>query len=286
MNLVPTVPIYQNICAYVEYLVASTPSPKTVSNHISHLRTYLRKAQASTRQVDNYRVKWALTAVGKDSAYVPRIKLAFPVLLLKRMIQLLPFTYHGTIIKAAVLVMYYAALRQSEVMPYSSASFDPRRHLSRNDVTIIDGSVRIRVKHAKNLQSVYQQKSVILHAAPDPSLCVVNTLRTHFEHVPTLHPNEPCLMFHHNRRPVPVEFVRRQWASHLSSQDIDTSPLSLHSLRKAAATAAHDQGCPELDIQRYGGWRSNAHRSYITASQRHVNAAITRALHQPPHNTE
>lgn len=285
MDMVPTAPIHQNICAYIEFLIASTPSPKTVSNHISHMRTYLRKAQASTGQVDNHRVKWALTAVSKDTAYIPRIKLAFPVNLLKRMVQLLPPTHQGNIVRTAVLVMYYAALRQSEVLPYSGASYDPRRHLSRRDITIIGGSVRVHVKHAKNLQTVYQQKTVILHAALDPSLCVVNALATHFQQVPTLHPEDPCLMFHHNRRPVPVEFVRRHWASHLASHDIDTAPLSLHSLRKAAATAAHDQGCAEIDIQRYGGWRSNAHRSYITASQKHVNAAITRALDRSSSST-
>lgn len=280
MCMIPTQPTYQNTCAYIEFLVDSTPSPKTVQNHVSHLRTYLRKAQAATNEVDNHRVKWALIAISKDSSYIPRIKLAFPVHLLQRMIMLLPNNHRGSVIKTAVLLMYYAALRQSEVMPYSSTSYDPRRHLSRRDVTIMGQSVQVRIKHAKNLQTVYQQKTVILHAAPDPGLCVVTAIRNHYASVPTNHPDEACIMFEHTRRPVPVEFVRRHWANHLTSQGINVAPLSLHSLRKAAATAAHNQGCADIDIQNYGGWRSDAYRAYISPSQHKVNNAITRALNQ------
>lgn len=280
MNLEPTRPVYQNVCAYIEFLVHMTPLPKTVSNHVSHLRTYLRKAQASTIQVDNQRVKWALTAVGKDTDYIPRTKVAFPVQLLQDMVIRLPDTPTGLIIRTAVLLMYYAALRQSEVLPYSSVSYDHKKHLSRRDVTLIDGSVKVTIKHAKNLQSVYKKTSVVLQSAPDPRLCVVDAIRQCYRLSPTVHGDDPLLVFPDSRWAVPIEFVRRKWVEHLILHQIDTAPLSLHSLRKAAATAAHNEGCPEIDIQRHGGWHSNAHRSYIRASQRNVNAAVINALNK------
>lgn len=280
MGITPTVPVYQNICAYIEFLVDSTPSPKTVSNHISHLRTYLRKAQASTQQVDTYRVKWALNSVHRDTAYIPRIKQAFPVNLLNQMVIALPSAPHGNIIRVSILLMYYAALRQSEVLPYSSSTFDHRRHLSRRDVVLCDGAVSVHIKHAKNLQSVYEFKRVMLQPAPDPRLCIVNAVSQMYQTTPTHHLDEACVLFNDSRRPVSVEYIRRQWKAHLVQHGVETEALSLHSLRKAAATAAHDEGCSELEIQRYGGWRSNAHRSYITASQRNVNAAVIKALNQ------
>lgn len=254
MDTNPTLPIYQNICAYAEYLVDSTPSPRTVANHISHLRTYLRKAQCSTAQVDNYRVKWALNAINRDTTYVPRIKQAFPIDSLQRMVLLLPKTPQGRIIKASVLLMYYAALRQSKVLPYSSTSFDYRRHLSRRDVVINNGALTVRIKHAKNLQTIYQFKTVILQPSPNQELCVVQAVRQIYIDTPTQHLDEACVLFHDSRRPVPVEFVRRKWKEHINQHGIHTEAMSLHSLRKAAATAAHDEGCSELDIQRYGGW--------------------------------
>lgn len=282
MGMTPTLPIYNNIWAYIEYLVSITPSPKTVANHVSHLRTYLRKCQASTHQVDNYRVKWALNAVNRDTSYIPRIKEAFPVQLLQRMVAALPHTPQGNIIKTAVLLMYYAALRQSEVLPYSSTSFDPRRHLSRRDVIFAQGAITVNIKHAKNLQTVYQSKRLTLQPAPNPQLCVVRAIQQMYANTPTHHPDEACILFQDSRRPVTVEFVRRHWKEHIARHGVETNALSLHSLRKAAATAAHEEGCSELDIQRYGGWRSNAHRQYIRTSQNHVNYAVTQALSRSP----
>lgn len=260
MGLEPTQPTFQNMCAYMELI----PSPRTIANHLSHIRTYLRKAQASTSQVDNFRVKCAMTAIKRDNSYVPRIKEAFPVDILQQSIIALPSSIDGLLIKVPILIMYY----------------DPYKNLSRRDVVISDGLLRVSIKHAKNLQSIYETKTLSLQPSNNPSLCVVAAVRNMYHIIPTLHPDDPCIMFATSRHPVTIEYVRRHWNEHLKRHHVDTSSLSLHSIRKAAATAAHHLGCPELDIQRYGGWRSNAHRSYISTSQRNVNSAITQALSQ------
>lgn len=280
MAITPTQPSFQTICAYIEFLKHTTPSPRTIANHLSHIRTYLRKAQAPTEQVDNFRVKCAMTAIKRDNSHTPRIKEAFPVDLLQQMVIALPPSTEGLLIKVSVLIMYYAALRQSEVLSYSSGSYDPYKNLSRRDVVIEDDTIIVHIQHAKNLQSIYQSKTVTLQSSANPRLCVVRAIRHMYHLIPTVHPSDPCIMFPTSRRPVTIEFVRRHWMQHLKQHDLDVSSLSLHSIRKAAATAAHQQGCPEIDIQRYGGWRSNAHRSYISTSQRNVNSAITYALSQ------
>lgn len=274
MQVIPLNPSHRQMCAYVEYVADHTPSPKTVANHMSHIRTYMRKCQASTAELDTFRVRWAMNALHRDTTYIPRIKSAFPVGLLQRMVSLLPDDSQGNILKVAVLVMFFAALRQSEVLPYSAATFDPSKHLSRQDVVIRDNVAHVRIKHAKNQQSVYQTKTVPLHSSPNQEVCVVRAIRNMLAYTPTTSPREAFILFRDTRRPVTVEFVRRNWVKHLRAYGVETTSLSLHSIRKAAATAAHDSGCQELDIQRYGGWRSNAHRAYISTSQTTVNAAI------------
>lgn len=278
MDLIPTAPRHQFICAYVEFLAKDTPSPRTISNHLSHIRTYLRKAGASTEQLDHFRLKWAMTAITRNKEYVPRIKVAFPIHDLHRMIVALPQSHHGNIITVAVLIMYYAALRQSEVVAPSASGFDHRKHLTRSDVVLQPDSVSITIKHAKNMQSIYQTKTVLLQASSNPALCIVRALHQMYAFTPTVSPHEPCIMFNTSRKPVTVDYIRRHWNHHITNHGLSSEALSLHSIRKAAATAAHDQGCPEIDIQRYGGWRSNAHRQYISTSQFHVNQAITEAL--------
>lgn len=257
------------------------PSPRTVANHVSQIRTFLRKANVPTEKLDAWRVKWALNALNRDKSYIPRIKNPIPASTLHRMVTSLPDTGNGLILKAAVLLMYHAALRQSEVLPQSARAYDPRYYLSRGDVQIDGDTLLVHIKHAKNLQTIYQTKTVRLSASPNPAVCVVQAFRRMYAEVPTRSNQDSCFMFPDTRRPVPVEHVRRKWNQHLQVNGIVTSTLSLHSLRKAAATEAHLQGCSELDIQRYGGWRSNSHRAYITTSQEVVNKAVVNAINQP-----
>lgn len=278
MRLHPTLPHYHYICAYIEFIAKDTPSPRTIANHLSHIRTYLRKAGADTTQLDHQRVKWAMVAVSRNKEYIPRVKLAFPVNDLHRMVAALPRDPQGNIIRTSVLLMFYAALRQSEVLAPSALTFDHRKHLTRGDVVLSPTSVTVTIKHAKNMQSVYETKTLRLQQSSNPLLCIVVAIQDLIAFTPTLHHQDPCIMAPTTRRPVTVDFVRRRWTQHLKSLGMCTDALSLHSIRKAAATAAHDSGCTELDIQRYGGWRSNAHRQYITTSQHQVNTVITRAL--------
>lgn len=175
-----------------------------------------------------------MNAINRDKNYTPRIKNPIPASLLQRMVTLLPDTGNGLIIKAAVLLMYHAALRQSEVLAQSSRAYDHRYHLSRDDVQIIGDTLLVYIKHAKNLQTVYQTKTVTLAASPNPSVCVVRAFRLMYGEVPSRSKQDPCFMFSDTRRPVPIEHVRRKWTQHLQTHGISTSALSLHSLRKFA----------------------------------------------------
>lgn len=85
-----------------------------------------------------------MVAISRNKEYIPRIKLAFPVTDLQRMPQ-------GNVIRTSILLMFYAALRQSEVLAPSAPSFDPRKHLTRGDIIVDEDSVVVTIKHAKNM---------------------------------------------------------------------------------------------------------------------------------------
>lgn len=186
----------------------------------------------------------------------------------------------GNIIKTSILLMYYAALRQSEVLPNSANSFNPRQHLTRADILLFPDHLIVTVKSAKNMQSVYENKSVELQVSPDTQLCVVHAVRQMLRYTPTVFPHDPAIMFPTSRCPVTVDYVRKTWQRHINGLGIDSTRLLLHSIQKAAATAAHAQGCDELKIQKYGGWKSNPHRIYVATTQSEVNSAIIRELNK------
>lgn len=280
VNMDPAHPLYPLICAYIEELAEGSPSPRTVANNMPHIRTYLKKVDVPTQQMDHSRVKWAIDALKRDVSYVPQIKNPIPTDTLQSLVTSLPDTEVGNIIKVSVLVMFYAALCQSEVLAPSIKGYDHRFHLSRAVVTVCQDSIEVLIKHAKNMQTIYDQKRLSLQASTNPHTCVVATVHRMLQYTPTQHPTDPFIMFSDSRKPATLDFVRRRWNSHLIQNGVDVSHLSLHSLRKAAATAAHHEGCSEIQIQSYGGWKSNAHRTYIRPSQRIVNSAITHSLAQ------
>lgn len=138
VQMQPTLPCFPLICAYIEELASESLSPRTIQNHISHVRTYLRKSLADTQQIDHVRVKWAIDAIKRDTSFVPRIKKAMPTPTLQYLVETLPSSVTGNTVKVAILVIFYAALRQSEVAAPSANGFDPTRHLTRHDVKLCD----------------------------------------------------------------------------------------------------------------------------------------------------
>lgn len=79
-----------------------------------------------------------MNGVSRDTSYIPQVKSAFPAQLLQQMVSLLPEAPHRNIIKVPALLMFFAALRQSEVLPHSVAVYDASKNLSRNDFIIED----------------------------------------------------------------------------------------------------------------------------------------------------
>lgn len=273
----PTQPCFPLICAYIEGLAQDSLSPRTIQNHVSHIRTYLRKSLADTHQLDHIRVKWALDALKRNTTFVPRIKKPIPAPTLQYLVETLPTTVAGNTVKVAILVIFYAALRQSEVAAPSVGRFDHTRHLTRNDVVLEDDVAIVTVKHAKNMQTIYEQKTIRLQASHNSETCVVLAIRRMLNDVQTLSLQDPFLMLS-DRRPMTVNYLQKQWRQHMIARGVDPTHFSLHSLRKAAATTAHQSGCPDLDIQKYGGWKSDSHKLYITTPQDNVNRAITESL--------
>ena len=81
-----------------------------------------------------------------------------------------------------------------------------------------------------------------------------------------------------------IPYLAKVWKA--TQTDIGVAcPYTLHAIRKAAATVAYASGNTELEVQRFGGWASNAHRIYInTKDSKKVNQTLIHAItHNKPH---
>ena len=195
--------------------------------------------------------------------YIPRKKIAIPMDILRSVVFVIPATVVGLAVRAAILIMYFGALRQSEVAPPTVKKFNPTRHPTRADVTLTKNSLSIHVKWAKNMQRVGQSRTKTLHSVADPRLCPVHALKTHYAHTPTASSTAPMLTYQKSGDPIPISVIKDIWGAAVRTIGADITKLSLHSLRKAAATQAHYAGCGDLRVQRLGGWKSNAFKAYI-----------------------
>jgi integrase len=274
----PAAPHHTQICAFVEYLAIHMAAPASIRNAVSHVRVHLRLRGANMQQVEHPRVTRALEAIDRDKTYTPRTRPPVTMNILRDVLDGLQSDTKACCVRVGLLLMYYAALRQSEVAPRSVRAFDPSRNLTRGDIQVHTDRVVITIRMAKNLQRVGQSKQVCLYRADVQALCPVQSVKAMIARVPTTSRDEPLLMFD-NRRPVPVTFISNTWSAGLRALTVDPQRYTLHGLRRAAATQAFQGGCSELDIQRYRGWWSDAHRDYIQPDDNHrVNQMLLRAL--------
>ena len=275
----PLAPKYQDLCGWIEDRAARHDKPHTIRNKLSHLRTYAGLVGVSLTPFLHPRVSRAVDALLRNKNYTHRKTPAMPLRHIREVLLALPDTRTAQAVRVALLLMYHAALRQSEVLPPSIRAMDCMKHPTRADISINRIGMTLKVKWAKNLQGYNQDKLVHLHRAKDRQFCVVAAMERHILQCPTKSPQQPLIVFPESSRPIPVTFARRTWSQALRATNLQGAAYTLHSLRRAAATQAHLRGCSELDIQAFGGWRSNAHRVYVKKTKsRAVNKIICEAL--------
>lgn len=159
--------------------------------------------------------------------------------------------------------------------------WSPHMQPTRSDCQLLYNQCSIHIKHGKNLQRYDQSRTVVMAAATDPILCPVRALHAVLRDSPCQAPKDPIFVFT-DGRPVPSSFVLKQLhiiMRRCGFHDI-ISQTSLHSIRKAAAMNAHDEGCSELSIQNYGAWQSDAYRSYIRTQNIAVNCSLIQSLNK------
>ena len=210
--------------------------------------------------------------------YVSRAKDPVRMDTLSRVLYRLQDQPDDTAVCCAILLMYYGALRQSEVGPRTSGAWDPMSHPTRNDISTSRSRLVLKVKHAKNLQKANQSRTVTMAATDTHLLCPVTTYNRVFSQTPTRSPRDPLLMFRATRSVMPISHIMNRWRKALREVGEDPTKLSLDSLKKSAATQAHRAGLRGPEIQAFGGWRSAAYKTYVRASLSKANATLINSL--------
>lgn len=266
---------YQALCAYVEYLTDYISAPSTIRNKISQVRVHLSLVEAPLDQVNHPRVSRALEALDRDKSYVPRVKSPLQAQHFYDILCNIEDDRLGAVIRAILLTIYYGALRQSELLPRTVKTWNPTTQPTMADLSLDDHTCTIMIKTGKNMQKIGQFREVVMERARNPVVCPVRAIQAVLYQNP-LHPDAP--IFSYPGTVVPVTAPKVTKTMHRIMYKIGlgqlVSKVSLHSIRKSAATDAFLAGCSETSIRQYGGWTSQAYRSYIATSNRAVNRVL------------
>ena len=266
-----------DVCLWLEYLASKNISPGTIKSKLSHIRVYVRLVGGSLLGLNHIRVSRSVDAIHQRKDCVPKKKDAVPAEKLKAALAALPMDDNGLMVRTAALLMFYGALRQSEVAPPTVSKFDPQAHLTRADL-IVGDTVTVTIKAGKNLQRFNQQKTVTLSATEDPLTCPVMAVRAVLQLTPNLPASAPLLVFTNKLTPMPTSYLRAEWVRTMHRIGVNHTKYSLHSLRKASATLAHFGGCSELEVQRHGGWSPAAYKTYIQTDNQRVAHVLSTSL--------
>ena len=272
-------PTPQTICMYAEFLTRTFTSPKSIRNYISGVRLLHKYAGASSTALDSFPLELLLRALDITIYHVPNQRSPVTVQSLARICEAcMSLGTLGTVVRCALLLGFFGMLRQSNLAPRSTSSFDPTRHTCRGDVLEHPPGLVVILKWSKVNQTRRKQQLVPIPAlSPQHPLCPVAAYKAMLAVHPTTSPNDPLLLMPGPSPCTPLTIPQLATCFRAVAAYLGYSPrqFSLHSLRRGGATAAFEAGINFTHIKRHGGWASDAFWQYISPNTPDFSALAT-----------
>ena len=201
---------YFHICWYIEHLVEEGLTSGTISNHISHLRTFYKLSGIPDAPLYHYRVSRALRAVAMAVRKPSMSKLDVPPHILRKALACNIGRSEQEATTLAFIIMYVGFLRQSSIAPPTKQQYDPTRHPTRQDIRRVGHDLSLNVKWTKTLQRAGDAQTIRLSATKDPALCPVKALARYELVRPNPAPAEPLLTYT-DGNPITTGLLARRW---------------------------------------------------------------------------
>lgn len=185
---------------------------------------------------------------------------------------------------AAALVMFYAMLRRSNVLPNNKSSFNAAKHLRRQDVTLQSDCVVIKIRWTKTIQFQQRNLTIPLPRLFNNPLCPLQATFKAFSETLAAEPSGPAFVTtsSKNSPPLTIDTFLSIIRTSLQSLGLDSKNFSGHSFRRGGATWAYQCGLPVDTIRQIGDWKSNAYTKYIFDSPDSIKRAMTIMASQLP----
>ena len=274
------------LLCFMEFLLRSYRSPKSVLNALASVRRTHLQLRCSTAAFDHDDMIMMKRALPLTTRHVPRPAPPLPVCLLRQLVLLAEVLgEQGQVFAALMAIAFYSMARISSLLPQGAAFFDGSRLPTLRDLVEVPGQgYKLHIKWAKNRQHASDAFWVplkALGAAPECPVANARRLAQLAEGCPVDTPlfayrGGPCGTGGSPAgRQVFTIPVARQWLRvTLNALGRGQEGLTFHSFRRGACTVASQHGADEAALQALGGWRSSAVRGYYPAAVRRGRAAL------------
>ena len=178
---------------------------------------------------------------------------------------------------AAALLMFFALLRKSNVLPLSPGSFNAELHLRRKDISFIPGGAQVSVRWSKTNQFRSRIHTITLPRIPGHLLCPSQALFLAFRLSQGAPPDGPAFVYPQSG--LFLALTSSQFIKHFKSSlqtRYDVSQLAAHSFRRGGASWAYQAGVPIDLIRQLGDWRSNAYTLYTLPNDKQIASATAK----------
>ena len=251
---------------YLEFLLQNDVSPPHLANHVSAIKTKFTLAGASTNFLQDPRIGYFLKSAQKNGAFRIIQHAIVDVPTLKKIVTASERTYMGHIFKAVYLTAFFSFMRLSNLCPHSLTTFDPLKHLTREDVIVNGRKMLLVLKWSKTLQLRNKVKFIhIPYLGND--ICPMLAILTILQATPS-GKNLPLFQVKSGNVWIPLtdSKVRTHLKTILSGLSLTGANITFHSFRRSGATFAFNHHVPIQQIQNHGTWTSDCVWRYIVDS--------------------
>lgn len=240
---------------FYQYLANRLGSISSVKNYISGARTWVVEHGGNPIGFSGNEQSMMIKSLTKDSTH--QVKRAFPLTL--EHISVIA-SYLGSArnaprcIKPCILIGYSCYLRSSNLVSPSFALYGGSHSLLKKHVIDRGDRLDVTIASTKTRTVPY---CILIPSLHDVSICPVRAWRSYVAHS-NPSPNAPAFMVDAVTPLTSALVVRIMKDALRGFPDIDSSTITMHSLRRGAAQQAARNGAALTQIMDRGGWSSTS----------------------------
>ena len=164
---------------------------------------------------------------------------------------------------SAVTLGFFGLLRRSNICPPSPGLFDPTKHLRRQDVSLDQNGVVLKLQWSKTNQHKQSVFEIPIAYSGSKEMDPPSLFGMFSERCPVL-PGDPCFSFYHSGTHYILTHkdLSNMLSDFLQAIGVNSEGITTHSIRKGGTCLLHRAGMIPA-LKEHGTWTSEAYKSYL-----------------------